>query len=248
MSKWSLLKESLTKGRSSANSASIHAFPGHQLLRKEKVIWRGYKISFLFQDGGDYAKLTDLVLSSFRNFDSCEIELEIVDHTRTFDTTRLQDEIAIRNHMNVVNLYERANIESSDHTFKNILIRSVEYIPVYSTCSFVRYVLPSGKSVFAREIPEKRKLKAADILSDKVYGVDNTGNICTWPSESILLYLLIQVPWLREMVARKSILEIGGGQTSLAALGLAVEEISNDITLSDGHPNCVLNQVRQVLY
>lgn len=39
------------------------------------------------------------------------------------------------------------------------------------------------------------------------------------------------------------ILELGGGATALCGLGLAVAGVGKEVILTDGHPDCVRNQV-----
>jgi predicted nicotinamide N-methyase len=45
------------------------------------------------------------------------------------------------------------------------------------------------------------------------------------------------------MVSGKRVLEIGGGMTALAGLGLAAAGIAAGVVVTDGHPDCVKNQV-----
>lgn len=103
--------------------------------------------------------------------------------------------------------------------------------------------------LFTREKPKESGLSAAALLSNKVHNVDNTGNICIWPAESILLHTLLNNSNYLEWVNSASrIIEVGGGLTALAGLGLAAwystlnDSRHREVVVTDGHPDCVINQ------
>jgi hypothetical protein len=243
MSRWELLKESLRKGRNAASNSSIHAFPGHSLIEKVRIIWPGYKVSLPFEKDADYKQFMACLVHLFSKTDCCEVEVTVIDTDKTLSIDTLTGELGLSPELTAISLEEKlSDDESSAARVISILLRNRVYTPLYSSCCFFKYCLPSGRNVFTRELPEKRKITANDIISDVLFGVDNTGNICTWPSESILLHVLLTVSWIRTRIMSKQILEIGGGQTALAGLGLAVEGVSDNIIITDGHPNCVINQ------
>lgn len=246
MSRWELLKDSLRKGRNAASNSSIHAFPGHSLIEKVRIIWPGYKVSLSFEEDTDYKQFVAVFVHLFSKTDCCEVEVTVIDTDKTLSIDTLTGELGLSPELIAISLEEKlSDDESSAARVISILLRNRVYTPLYSSCCFFKYCLPSGRNVFTRELPEKRKITANEIISDVLFGVDNTGNICTWPSESILLHVLLTVSWIRTRIMSKRILEIGGGQTALAGLGLAVEGVSDNIIITDGHPNCVINQVIQ---
>ncbi|XP_040582981.1 calmodulin-lysine N-methyltransferase, partial [Lepeophtheirus salmonis] len=53
---------------------------------------------------------------------------------------------------------------------------------------------------------------------EDITGFNNTGNVRLWPSEIILTRYLLENPWLYR---KKSVLELGGGMTSLAGICIA---------------------------
>jgi hypothetical protein len=133
-------------------------------------------------------------------------------------------------------------------------------------------VLPSGNvsvavdegaslRIYAREKNENAGIKSSELLSHQRVGVDNTGNVRIWPAEQIFLQCVLRNPHLRELFSRRvdsnsavgghmeeistslRVLELGGGLTALCGLGLAVAGVTDDVVVTDGHPDCVLNQV-----
>ena len=98
--------------------------------------------------------------------------------------------------------------------------------------------------VFTREPQVNNGVTSKALLSNQLVGCDNTGNICVWPSESIMLYTLLKNERYTQFIRGKRVLEIGGGLTALMGIGLALSETCNEICITDGHPDCVINQVR----
>ncbi|GLG97362.1 Uncharacterized protein GBIM_04134 [Gryllus bimaculatus] len=74
-------------------------------------------------------------------------------------------------------------------------------------------------------------------------GVDNSGNVCIWPSEQALAFYLLHNP---NMFNGKSVLELGGGMTCLAGLAVAKFSAPSRIELTDGNVKSVEN-VSQIL-
>ena len=70
-----------------------------------------------------------------------------------------------------------------------------------------------------------------------------------WPSESLLLYLFLYNPKIHEYLGAydKCVLELGGGMTSLCGLGLSINRLCAHMVLTDGHPDCIRNQVSACL-
>ena len=54
--------------------------------------------------------------------------------------------------------------------------------------------------LYTREKPQHEGVKAEGILSNKLHGIDNTGNVCVWASESVLLHTILNSEVLREAV------------------------------------------------
>jgi calmodulin-lysine N-methyltransferase len=74
-------------------------------------------------------------------------------------------------------------------------------------------------------------------LSD-LTGFNNTGNVCVWPSEDCLSqYCLENLP----LFQGKSIIELGGGMTSLCGLTIASCGEPKSVLLTDGNQTSVEN-------
>ena len=139
--------------------------------------------------------------------------------------------------------------------------------PDYET---VKYHLGADKKVQIRRRKINQLPSLVEIFSRKVFNVDNTGNVRIWGSEELLLKLLIDsnskfylpslyhnlvddekiptcplekdhvVPHFKRKIR---VLELGGGQTALAALGLVAffGEENIEVCATDGNPSCVKN-------
>ena len=167
----------------------------------------------------------------------------------------------------IVELLKSSHVRQQElsETCAILYIRHPTLVPTLGTCEYWRYSLPMRPQLqqelldkvssdpgnyqmqlFTRERPRDSGLCVRSLLSNKLHGVDNTGNICVWPAEPLLLHTLLTVPRYTALVANKRVLELGGGMTALAGLGLAAAGIGlcTLVVVTDGHPDCVANQVR----
>lgn len=116
---------------------------------------------------------------------------------------------------------------------------------------YYQYALPRFPStsdsresfVYTREKRKDCPVPMRALLSNIYDNIDNTGNICVWPSESALMSLLILNEKYRLQLHDKHVLELGGGQVGLVGLGLAASGICRRVVISDGNKECVENQV-----
>eukprot|EP01031_Cornospumella_fuschlensis_P038653 gene38653-46988_t len=138
-------------------------------------------------------------------------------------------------------------------------LRLPTYTPFMKTYAMNAHIFNYSADTFAvysREQPEQRRISMRELQSHLLHEVDNTGNICVWPCEKLLLEVLLRRPDLSSSAHGRGLLEVGGGMTALAALGLAVAAThhrahnSNSspsppqpshVVLTDGHPDCVRN-------
>ena len=84
------------------------------------------------------------------------------------------------------------------------------------------------------------------LMSNKLHGIDNTGNVRVWTAEQILLYTLLHpsstLLATDTVISDATILELGAGLTGLLGLGLAAcINHCKSVHITDGHPNCVKN-------
>lgn len=229
MSRWSLLKAAaLDKERDTSSSSSIHRFSGFGLVAKKKQIWPGFKL-WILNDSGLQSQ--------------CERYMELMDTNECLvqiPLDRWKPEYA-----NMPNL--RVQSSTGDHI--SAYVQHASLISSLPQCEYWRYDIPKSSTtgasftVFTREKPRHSGLNVKALLSNKLHNVDNTGNVCVWPAEPLLLHTLLNVDRYRSMLENKRVLEIGGGMTAMAGLGLAVTGIAHSVTVTDGHPDCVKNQV-----
>ena len=102
-----------------------------------------------------------------------------------------------------------------------------------------------SRPIRTRELPPERTLDIQELLSHETNKIDNTGNIRVWPAEEVLLLFLLtefSAPNLLASFISPSppvVLEIGGGMTGLAGIGISTQ--CERVVVTDGHPGCVKN-------
>ena len=84
----------------------------------------------------------------------------------------------------------------------------------------------------------KVKLLTGAVAKQDMVGFDNTGNICVWPAEEVLAYLMLT---LNSELKDLSICELGGGMTGFAGLVAAISQQPKLVLLSDGNELSVDN-------
>ena len=93
--------------------------------------------------------------------------------------------------------------------------------------------------VYTRESAPKRRVTSAELLSHRLHGVDNTGNVRVWFSEHVLLHTLLEQHL--DECKQNAVLEIAAGMTGLCGLGIAAHLEDARVYLTDGHPLCAAN-------
>lgn len=249
MSKWALLKAALvSQKRDCDNRSSIHRFSGFQLIERNTAGKYELRITVA----------VDAVSSTAQPIIS-----ECLSYMEVADCTECTCHITMSNtdpHCCMLDsLQSHDNIQLIEQTLDSIKLRIVHAscIPSQAVFEYWSYKLPSPDGadqvaeqpapmlhIHTREVKRNSGLSVKDLLSNKLHGVDNTGNICVWPAEPLLLHTLLTVPRYRALVQGGRVLEIGGGMTALAGLGLAVSGLCSSVVVTDGHPDCVKNQVR----
>lgn len=74
-----------------------------------------------------------------------------------------------------------------------------------------------------------------DLVAAQQCDVDNTGNVCLWPSEEVLGWVLLS---LADSLNGKRVCELGAGMTGLAGMALACVSQPAEILITDGNPQC----------
>lgn len=113
---------------------------------------------------------------------------------------------------------------------------------------------PSAVAVRVREKKASARVTVAELLSHQVNrGVDNTGNVRTWPSEQLLLAYLLRNGVCQKMYQSRggsaaaqlplSVCELGSGMVGLASLGLLAHAPAPfaRVDITDGNPQSVGN-------
>jgi hypothetical protein len=233
MSRWSLLKAAVVeKERRTDSSNSIHRFSGYDVTRKTKIIWPGFE--FAVDDGASVHAIQE----------ECDLFMERVDTNGCF--------VLVPAAMWREELLHKLNssVRESSAAMITAYTQHPSLVSSLPQCEYWKYEIPDKLSgsgsfyLYSREKPRTSGLNVKALLSNKLHNVDNTGNVCVWPAEPLLLHTLVNVKEYRELVQDKRVLEIGGGMTALAGLGLAFSGIAASVVVTDGHPDCVKNQVR----
>jgi hypothetical protein len=245
MSKWALLRDAIVHGeRNTTSSSSIHRFNGHRVLESRKVLWRGFHIDIAFETLKSEDKwifnVCKICNYHVKNTDSCEIFVKVYSiPNNCFDALSICLESCSSNDFKFSIVGRLISEEYSSLSFRAL---HQSFLPIYSMVDYMEYNLAPycTRSVIVREPSKKKKILKKELLSNLTYGVDNTGNVCIWPSESILLHFFLEN---QSFVRGKKLIELGGGATGLVALGLAACQLCDEILITDGHPNCIINQV-----
>jgi hypothetical protein len=233
MSRWSLLKAAVVeKERRTDSSNSIHRFSGYDVTRKTKIIWPGFE--FVVDDAASMNSIQE----------ECELFMERVDTNGCF----VLIPVAMWREELVQNL--NLSVRGSSSAMITAYAQHSSLVSSLPQCEYWKYEIPDRLSnsgsfcLYSREKPRTSGLNVKALLSNKLHNVDNTGNVCVWPAEPLLLHTLVNVKEYRELVQNKRLLELGGGMTALVGLGLAFSDIAASVVVTDGHPDCVKNQVR----
>jgi hypothetical protein len=210
MSRWTVLKDAIVnKKRSVNNDASIHRFPGHSSFQKQRHFWQGYKFRVPWEELSERNRFTDICANYIRRVDTSEIFVIITDSPSSEQISELLEKCR----KNTEDLKFELLSSTDEPTIR---VTDPHYLPQTTNFKYWSYSLSpfySPVSVVTREPSEERKITVNDLLSDRLFGVDNTGNVCVWPSEPLLLYVILENKWIQDIIRGKSLLEIGGGVT-----------------------------------
>lgn len=273
MSKWSLLRAALAPSSNVQNGAvssslSIHRFEGHQRIAKKKSLWSGFRLHVHTSSFPRTASILNHCLMYFQNIDTTEFFLHVESQNEEELRGLIDDILATTSGIEVAHPHSteaisdihhlhvdlnqapslKTSTSASESSWEAVLrVRHGSLVPVHQCLHFHQYALTcqqgQSKVIWTREPPKQKKINIKELLSDRLYGVDNTGNVCVWPSEPLLLHLLLTEPPLRSLIEGKKVLEIGGGMAGLIGLGLTSYQLCAELCITDGHPHCVLNQV-----
>lgn len=245
-----------------SHSESIHArteqfaFRLDGILSRKKVIWEGFVLEAVLREDTDLLSLPSQCRSFIQLIDCVEVELRLSLHS---SEKKDEDLVVVGLAAAGLTVTVLASCTAADGQRK-LFLRVIDpaYQPLLPLCDFVAYHSPAfAMPLFCREAPAARRITASDLLSDRLFGVDNTGNICVWPCETLLLALFLMLlpagqpsgailtseasTLLSLPSAGGRVLEVGCGMAGLAGRGIAAAWPSLQVVLSDGHPSCVAN-------
>lgn len=264
MSKWELLKSSLRGTRATESSSSIHRFSGYEMLEKKKKLWAGYCFKYSL-DRGAAADLNSACLEFVQGY--CEPRFEETDCAEIrVDVTMTGASLAGFLDALCENSGDRFNVDIErdgrmtsqsgegealrETQTQKVVVRSMTFEPLMKRSAFWSYAIPrelctmagEGYTLYTREKPAGDGVSLNGLLSNRLHGIDNTGNVCVWASESMLFYAMLENEAISKSLGCSRVLELGGGMTALCGLGLATMVDCEEVVLTDGHPDCVKNQ------
>lgn len=251
MSRWNLLKAAIGGYRQADSKCSIHSFSGFEgLIEIRRIIWQGFETDYYLDPLiSNDEQFSLLVLSSkkYMEFVDCaECFVNLLCNESQADKSESSSELL--NNLLALGVLNRIISNSNILSTSRIRISHPSLIPRLARAEFLKYSLPTVNDfLFTRERPKTMGIGVSGLLSNFTHGIDNTGNVRVWEAEQVLLFYLAQMLQKSELnLDRKTILELGGGMTGLAGLGLARicsnNRINTSITITDGHPDCVANQ------
>lgn len=197
-----MLKSSLVENKRDISSeSSIHRFSGFNLIAKKKTPWLGFILEFTLPEIELETKSAEVLLQCdkfMERVDSMECLLRIY-----FDVKEQADKL-----VSELSVYSNVRQSSSTANCIEFYIKHLSYTPTLSKYDYWNYTLSGGGkeaniALSTREKPRDSGLNVKGLLSNKLYGVDNTGNVCVWPAEPLLLHTLLTVPRYTEMVRGK---------------------------------------------
>ncbi|GAB1607473.1 calmodulin-lysine N-methyltransferase-like [Argonauta hians] len=106
--------------------------------------------------------------------------------------------------------------------------------PVENDITWHEYVC----NVASQEITINIRLLPKEVTFDSIFGFNNTGNVCIWPSEEVLAYYCLKH---HTMFSGKKICELGGGMTCLAGICVAACSDASYVEVTDGNENSIKN-------
>lgn len=132
---------------------------------------------------------------------------------------------------------ERDKFESSVRNFVGYELYHInknEKIDIKGSEKWYSYQLKRSKVVS----PISVRFLSNQFTAEELFGFNNTGNVCIWPSEEILSYYCDK---FQHLLKNKRILELGCGMSALAGLQIATTMETQKVCLSDGNSKGIDN-------
>lgn len=166
---------------------------------------------------------------------------------KSSDLTRLRESLASKGIM----CHSRYRTDGVD--------LDVEWLPSSNEYACLQYILATSHVLLIRERLPRRKVSVQALVSQQYHnGVDNTGNARIWDAEVVLVHSMaysvllksacrVQLEWDElALTDTLHVLELGAGMAGMAGLALAKSTRSArqprmQLTITDGHPDCVVH-------
>ena len=132
---------------------------------------------------------------------------------------------------------EKDKFESSVRNFVSYELYCIakhEQMDTKGTEKWYSYQLKKSKVVS----PISVRFLSDQFTAEELFGFNNTGNVCIWPSEEILSYYCDK---FQHLLKNKRILELGCGMSALAGLQIATTIETQRVCLSDGNSKGIEN-------
>mmetsp|Transcript_12460 Transcript_12460/g.20251 ORF Transcript_12460/g.20251 Transcript_12460/m.20251 type:complete len:420 (+) Transcript_12460:113-1372(+) len=248
MDKWKLLRSALQGKRESDSSASIHRNDGiFSVIDKRPRAWE-WSMNYVLAEDTNLDAVKEDCRAYMTARDVTEIILRLCVRDSSPESKAqlrcLLSDAVDAGHCRLKQekcLTTEEDVDESAISSMEVCWHDNSFTPTMTNCKYHEWTLPSGDKLLAREKAKDAGIGITQLLSHKLYGVDNTGNVKVWAAESMLLHVLL-MNYSSEFENR-SVLELGGGLTALCALGMSASIPSCTIVATDGHPDCVTNQM-----
>lgn len=110
-----------------------------------------------------------------------------------------------------------------------------EKMDIKSIEKWYSYQLKGSQNV---KSPISVRFLSDQFTAEELFGFNNTGNVCIWPSEEILSYYCDK---FQHLLKNKRIIELGCGMSALAGLQIATTIETKKVCLSDGNSKGIDN-------
>lgn len=255
--RWRFLQSALMGTDSLETSASIHRFPGFQLLSRT-IVNNNHNDDFvqqLFQQEHDVEDMESLLWAIQCCYHHYTSEKKII--TLSCNDVLSQEQVYMwRTKFASKGLFIWCPHSDPTTTTATKTKLSVQ-LPRNTKYICVDYTL-SNHTVRVRETHcPTNQMTLSSLVSHHIHdGVDNTGNTRIWDTESTLAFLLHEEPFiihstlnissLWELGSKQQhplhVLELGCGMAGLASLFVAIQNPNRTrVVLTDGHPEAVQN-------
>lgn len=163
-----------------------------------------------------------------------------VTHSNTTPFSRMSQKVASR-WRNIQQLITNKNVTESQYSVRRHAGFGLFSVTVSNSDSLDKhyltqhYTLPNSNSLSIR-LRRSECVTLNEVSSAIDNSIDNTGNVCVWPSEEVLAHVVLNrhSGWQREEGVTR-VCELGAGMSALAGIALLASIHNLHVTLTDGN-------------